>query len=506
MNRKLWFCAVVLGSLSCPALAVEEPFCAPPDDCSPDVLSLRFVNGTSDFADAKVGDVIEARVFMDINTPKVTGTTNCPQPPPPPPEGPDCDYTDPQPPITECSTLQGFSYGVKHDTALMDIQLASRPPAGAADAVRNADFNITGIAENLLGMISGVAITIDACPPFDLPPEAKNLQCAVIRYKVKADIKSPAGTKLQFTGELNPPKSPATPVSLTYSGKSKRPKTVNNAIIKGPVGPTECPEKAHAFYFGPAATATEFDIANANSVKVSMRNRNTSLGFSLGIRKNAAALTFVGNLGLPEPRELAIVTMTNDNPPVLVEVAGDQTIGNSARGAPTTDISTVVRGAAIAGFSTDDFFGVDPIRPGEDPDGVGATVGYVSDRLDPLDKVIPAVTDPAGACGPNNEILTVNFGPVLVNFSRGDANGDRKLNVTDGVIIAQNIFLNRFVFFACQDMLDANDDGVLNTNDPVYLLSYLFLRGTVLAPPFKVCAPDGTAGDALGCAAPNCTA
>ena len=103
---------------------------------------------------------------------------------------------------------------------------------------------------------------------------------------------------------------------------------------------------------------------------------------------------------------------------------------------------------------------------------------------------------------------TLRFPPQpLEKISRGDANGDGKLRVGDGVVLVQNIFLKQFTFFDCDDMLDLNDDGALDVTDPALLLRYLFLRGQAPAAPFMpACELDPTVTDLLDCKQSNCGA
>ena len=48
----------------------------------------------------------------------------------------------------------------------------------------------------------------------------------------------------------------------------------------------------------------------------------------------------------------------------------------------------------------------------------------------------------------------------------------------------------------CPDSGDANDDGILNIADPIYLLNWRFSTGAPPAPPFPDCGLDPT-GDGL---------
>ena len=101
------------------------------------------------------------------------------------------------------------------------------------------------------------------------------------------------------------------------------------------------------------------------------------------------------------------------------------------------------------------------------------------------------------------ECAVLTGAATLPNFSRGDANGDSAISLTDAIVVVQNIFLGKLVLFDCEDMLDVNDDGRLDTSDPVFLLNHLFRRGEQLPFPFKSCGPD-IESDALRCKQPNC--
>jgi hypothetical protein len=491
MKRHAWLSVFLVLSATPLVLAVQEPFCTVPANCVDDVMSIRFADNTSELTGAIVAQVIPARVVIDVKS-QFTGT-DCPKVNPP----------DPNPPTTQCTNLQGFSYGVKHDPAVLTLSNPTHKGVGLHSIITSApgeggvDFKVTKAATGNIGFIQAIVVTQDADPPFDLPHE-DGIVVALATYTVAKDPGT-AGTKIQFSNDISPPNSPPTATNLTINGKSKQPKNVNNAVVKG-VAQVQCTAGDYGFYFGSAAAAGEFDIASAASVKVSLRNKGVALGFSLGIKKAADKLTFESTLGSEAGREVDLVVTKADG----TEANGAALKGNTAKGA-TGDITGVDRGAALTGNNPGDFLGVDIVgTAAPDVGGPGVTVGYVAD-VTGSSKTIPAITDAAsGACGVN-EVLVVKLGGVApVKFSRGDANGDGKINVTDGVVIAQNIFATKLVLFDCKDMLDVNDDGALNTADPVFLLTYVFLHGPAPAAPFKSCATDPTSTDSLDCKQANC--
>ena len=81
-------------------------------------------------------------------------------------------------------------------------------------------------------------------------------------------------------------------------------------------------------------------------------------------------------------------------------------------------------------------------------------------------------------------------------FLRGDANGDRVVNVTDAVVALRFLFDGGTV--ACEDTVDVDDDGRVNLADVARLLDYLFGSGDSPAAPFPEPGGDPT-GDELEC-------
>lgn len=90
-----------------------------------------------------------------------------------------------------------------------------------------------------------------------------------------------------------------------------------------------------------------------------------------------------------------------------------------------------------------------------------------------------------------------------ITFSRGNANGDRELNLADVLYTLGYLFRGNPVQVPCADALDSNDDGSLNIADAVYVLYSLFGGGLAPPPPAGECGKDPTA-DALSCEANLC--
>ncbi len=93
--------------------------------------------------------------------------------------------------------------------------------------------------------------------------------------------------------------------------------------------------------------------------------------------------------------------------------------------------------------------------------------------------------------GKANAIFQVLVFPRSQNFIRGDVDGDGRILITDAVRVAGYLFKSE-PGQTCLKSADANDDGVIDISDPVYLLFYLFVGGAEPPPPFHDAGPDPT--------------
>jgi len=79
-------------------------------------------------------------------------------------------------------------------------------------------------------------------------------------------------------------------------------------------------------------------------------------------------------------------------------------------------------------------------------------------------------------------------------FTRGDANQDGAVDISDAVAVLEFLFLGPSRL-RCQDAMDCDDDGALAITDAIFLLNYLFLGGDPVPPPGPGPGPDGTPDD-----------
>ena len=85
----------------------------------------------------------------------------------------------------------------------------------------------------------------------------------------------------------------------------------------------------------------------------------------------------------------------------------------------------------------------------------------------------------------------------MSDFTRGDTNNDESIAFVD--VMALLFVLYGGLTTNCEDSLDLNDDGRLDTTDAIFFLQYLFLDGAPPREPFPEAGPDPSPNDVLGC-------
>jgi hypothetical protein len=78
---------------------------------------------------------------------------------------------------------------------------------------------------------------------------------------------------------------------------------------------------------------------------------------------------------------------------------------------------------------------------------------------------------------------------LLASQIRGDTNADGNFDISDVIVTLACLFLGA-ACPACPDVMDANDDGLTNIADSIYLLSWRFIEGPPPPAPFPACGKD----------------
>lgn len=97
------------------------------------------------------------------------------------------------------------------------------------------------------------------------------------------------------------------------------------------------------------------------------------------------------------------------------------------------------------------------------------------------------------------EECSLDLTGISLPFTRGNGNGDDKVNLSDAVSLLGFLFLGQTEAIDCPDGADFDDSGTLELTDAIALLDFLFRGGTPPQPPYPGIGEDPTAGDPLGC-------
>ena len=173
----------------------------------------------------------------------------------------------------------------------------------------------------------------------------------------------------------------------------------------------------------------------------------------------------------------------------------------------------------------------------EDPDGEIASISWDADAALTLSHVSDTIVnvetpgtvgqyvvsvvvrdDDGNSSETRRTIYVTDCTQEVTPFVRGDANGDRQFDYSDAVAVWSSLpFIPRGTpdgpgvdcgnsapnpgppfDLLCDDAADANDDGVIDCSDGVYIASFLFGGGPRPSLPFGECGLDPTA-DGLTC-------
>jgi len=97
-----------------------------------------------------------------------------------------------------------------------------------------------------------------------------------------------------------------------------------------------------------------------------------------------------------------------------------------------------------------------------------------------------------------NFSISVSRTEEVETFSRGDANADSRVDISDAIFVLNFLFLGSGTPF-CSDAADINDDGTLDLSDAISILNRLFFGGREIPlPGLFDCGADPTE-DSLDC-------
>ena len=223
------------------------------------------------------------------------------------------------------------------------------------------------------------------------------------------------------------------------------------------------------------------------AVPIKLDNDQALYGYSLSIKSNASLLKIVG-LDLEGTAIAAFVADGGWSFGQVLDSGARTTWGvvldvtapfDIARTIPVgkgviianlrVDVTATAAGSASITF--EDVAGATP----SDPDAKNVLVGDNGEGV-------------AFTTAPGN--ITIGTGEIL--FTRGDANDDETVDLSDAVTILGDLFLGNPASAPCRDALDGNDDGTIDLSDAVAILSFLFMGGADIPPPYDAPGTDPT--------------
>lgn len=380
--------------------------------------------------------------------------------------------------------LQGWSYGLCHDSTLLTVTSVTN---GSTTATVNGgsvpDFNALNIMPNP-GAGFTVGVVIDFFGVERLVP-GSGYQINIANYNTLYGAGGSAN--LNFCNTLATP--PVETLVVVAGGASAIP-VQNSGLIEDGAPPA---------IFALAAGSAQ-DIAGATvSIPVSLDNPMAAEGFSFGLLHDAAVAAVTGGA------QGSVTQATN---------AGGGADFFFVNTAPTLPAGAT--GGAFVGCVISLSPPFDEIAMGIDQEvavisyqiGAATTAGQTTSVNFSGDVGNPPVAIVVSVNGGSQAVGTLVSGSITSDgvvagqtFRRGDANDDGIVDVSDVVFLAKWLF-GVGPASTCDDAGDANDNGVLDSlMDPLFLLTYLFQGGPAPAAPFASCGLDPTS-DALDCVGP----
>lgn len=418
---------------------------------------------------------------------------------------------------------QGWSYGVGHDVAVLEIlDVTFDGTDGAATSsggFANTELSLSEDTEPVkLGWTQGVVLS------FTMPifvPLTDRFSMAKATYKVRDDVDCSGGevmTAIEFTGDLSAtPGGPKVDVNFTVNGQGISPAVLGEAEV------TTCVVAPIVLEFGLTQDSAGKLVADTQS-SVAVDVELTSAGQMVDVEAWSFALAVDGSVLVIDDAD---VGLGGD----AVALHGGSGPDFSAHGTADIDDDGVVD-AVFGGAVVDLVKPVDSFLPlpadtavklaritvrsaivlgQDDPDQTTAlsfmTLGGNS-KTSTIENIVTLDSETVAPASTGTlEIVLEGSDQVSPGgkFIRGDANDDTRVDIADAIWIVL------FLFYTgerkpCVAAADANDDGVADISDAIFLINWRLqpdaaLRGGPLAPPpsdpYPGCGadPDVTAAD-----------
>ena len=417
--------------------------------------------------------------------------------------------------VTREAGIQGWSYGVRHDTALLTIDSLDYDSSDAK-AAEDGGFSQNRIIEEdgvNVGFIQAVVLTLAGMA--EVPASPDNLFSFVTAsYTVSGDAcagqNGNVETSLDFVEDLAVPGSPPVELNLTVGGRA----VIPERIVVGQVN-IMCEQVG-----GELALSIDFNDDN-NEL---LADESTTLDVHvLGSASNGSADVQGWSYGVSVDRDAIIPVDAapgadaaalngGSGPDVALYDLNDMSNDGSVTG---ITVGVVVAAAAPANevlpigdgetkhLDTITFRSAKTLGAGETEDTTIAfveTLGDIGGR-DPIEVLFVLAGEGVSPDSTDTKTITlvgVDGGDVP-RFIRGDANNDSRVDISDGIWILVMLFAGGETT-ACMPAANADSNDEINMSDAMYIFNWRLQPNRTpdnLAPapgaPFPNC---GTAADA----------
>lgn len=391
--------------------------------------------------------------------------------------------------VSRKAGIQGWSFGVKHDTAVLSIESVTSDGTDVP-AIFNNGFNQTVITEKN-GVKAGYiqAIVLSFLSPAEVPV-SDFFRMAAAKYKVSANACTGKDqnykTKIEYTEELGVPNSPPVDLNLTVAGKAVVPAKVLNTEFTIKCAPVV--GGGLVLKLDSAGTDLVADKTAVLNLNVNVQNTKTSGGFdvqgwSYGVQLDTADLEATAG----EPGADSKALKGGKGPDFINYKLDDQDAAGTLHG---VTVGAVIElnspGSTVLPVPSGLTKQIDIIKlrsRNTIPAGgqSKATVVKFTDKLGG-DRPLEVLFVIAGEGVPPDftDTRTLNLLPSgAVNrpkFIRGDANNDGRIDIGDGIWIINDLFYGG-ADTVCKGAADSNNDGQRNISDAMYLFQYQLQPG-----------------------------
>ncbi|MGB1070515.1 MAG: hypothetical protein ACPG1Z_02525 [Planctomycetota bacterium] len=360
--------------------------------------------------------------------------------------------------------IAGWSFGVCNDTSVATVSAAN---SGAdTETAKNGsapDFNQISVFPE--GATQGVVLCFTGCA---VVADTSGFEMLTVDYDGIAE----GTTDIAFCDTLG---APPVATVVVVNGASLAPtQNTGTLTVVGVPDPeyTYSAPSASANYNpadGNASVTLAISVSEVDNTGLGGTFPNTTQGFSMGLSNSAEVQPVEVVLTLPFTEDFGETSTFADGwtAGVVYSFTGAQTL---AFDTPLDVVSvTYETGGSMAGNET----------------GATASLIWSNDLGSP--PVANVMVVDGGSLDANLEDGSIALNPVVtLDFIRGDANSDARVNIADGVWIINELFLGGPAN-PCPISSDSNGDGSTDAGDAIYIFNYRFLDGPMPVAPYPSC-------------------